>query len=322
MLRAVAVYTSLSLADADQLARAHGLGAARRVEGVAAGSVNSNFLLDADRRVFARIYEEQDADGVAYEWALLAHLEAAGLPVPVRVRGSEPGALRVDGKPTALFEIVGGEEVCQRMVDEARAAAVGGLLARAHRAGEGFERRRAGRFTRADVRARLEGIAALDREELREATTRLREVLDEVDASWDPSLPQGVVHGDLFRDNVRWSDSTVVGVLDWESASDGLYVYDLAVTILAWCFDDGLRWDLARAMTRAYAAARPLEPNEEGQLRTALLAASARFTVTRITDYHLREGATQVKKDWRRFAARLEAVAEHEAREVSARLLR
>ena len=321
MLRAVAVYTPLSLADADRLTRAHGLGAARRVEGVPAGSVNSNFLIEADRRVFARIYEEQDTDGVAYEWELLEHLEAAHLPVPVRLRGPAPGALRVSGKPTALFELMGGEEVCQRMVDAPRAAAVGSLLARAHRAGEGFARRREGRFTRADVRVRLEGIRALDREELRRATARLGEVLDEVDAGWDPTLPSGVVHGDLFRDNVRWSGPSVVGVLDWESASDGVLLYDLAVAILAWCFDDVLRWDLARAMTTAYSDARPLRTAERAQLRNVLLQAAARFTVTRITDYHLRDGAAQVKKDWRRFEARLEAVAEQETREVSARLL-
>lgn len=302
----MAVYTDLSLEDADRLTRAHGLGPARAVEGVLAGSVNSNFFVEADRRVFARIYEEQGEDGVDYEWALLAHLEAAGLPVPRRIRGARPGELRVAGKPTALFEVLGGEEVCQARVTEARAEAVGRLLARCHAAAEGFPRRREGRFTRADVRRRLEAdIAPLDRPELREAVTTLRETLDEVDRAWDPSLPGGVIHGDLFRDNLRWEGDAVVGVLDWESASDGLFVYDLAVTELAWCYGDRLEPGLLEAMGRGYASVRPLEPRERAFVRTARLAAAARFTVTRVTDYHLREGSQQVKKDWRRFYGRL-----------------
>ena len=133
-----------------------------------------------------------------------------------------------------------------------------------------------GRFTLGDVRRRLEAeIAPLERPELREAVTLLRATLDEVDAAWDPGLPGGVIHGDLFRDNLRWEGDAVVGVLDWESASDGLWVYDLAVTQLAWCYGDALSEPLLRAMERGYASVRPLEPAERRFLRIARLAAAA-----------------------------------------------
>jgi homoserine kinase type II len=299
----VAVYTELSPSDAERIARAHGLGPVRAIHGVLAGSVNSNFFIDADRRVFARIYEEQDDDGVAYERALLEHL--AALPVPRRVEGA---AVRVANKPVGVFEVIEGEELCQRLVDAERAAAVGAFLARAHLAGASFPVRRDGRFTRADVRRRYEHVRSLDRPELADGLIVLGRALDEVDGAWDASLPSGVIHGDLFRDNVRWQGGAISGVLDWESASDGLFAYDLAVAILAWCFDDTMRWDLVRAMQDGYERVRPMEARERGFMRVASIAAAARFTTTRITDYHLREGAQQVKKDWRRFLARLTAV--------------
>lgn len=299
----MAVYTELTRADAERIARAHGLGEVRAVHGVLAGSVNSNFFVDADRRVFVRIYEEQTDEGLEYERALLAHL--AALEVPRRVAGP---AMYVAGKPIGVFEVIDGEELCQRIVTEAHAHAVGAFLARAHLAGSSFPIRREGRFTRADVRKRYDAVRALDRPELRDGLIALGRALDEVDAAWDETLPRGVIHGDLFRDNVRWDGARIAGVLDWESASDGLYTYDLAVAILAWCWDDAMRDDLASAMKRGYASVRPLEAREERFLRTALLAAAARFTTTRITDYHLRDGAAQVKKDWRRFLARLTAV--------------
>ncbi|MBX3270038.1 MAG: homoserine kinase [Sandaracinaceae bacterium] len=302
----MAIYTELSLEEADRISRAHGLGAALGVEGVPAGSVNSNFFVDTEaRRVFVRIYEEQEADGVEHEWALLDHLRGAGLPVPARVAGAAPGELRVAGKPTAVFEVVGGHEVCQRMVGPARARAVGALLARAHLAAPGFHRRRAGRFTRADVRRRLDGVAALDRPELREAVGVLYTTLDELDGTWPAELPGGVVHGDLFRDNVRWEGDAIACVLDWESAADDAFVYDLAVTTLAWCFGDTLEAPLVEAMWAGYEAVRPLSDREARARPLALRAAAARFTVTRITDYHLRSGGAQVTKDWRRFYRRL-----------------
>jgi len=84
---------------------------------VAAGTVNSNYFLDTERgRVFVRLYEQQEVDGVAYEWALLDHLSARGVPVPPRVTGPVPGALRVGGKPVAVFAAVQGEDLCQKQV--------------------------------------------------------------------------------------------------------------------------------------------------------------------------------------------------------------
>ncbi len=314
----MAVYTELTSLDADRIARAHGLGAALRVEGVLAGSVNSNFFVETEaRRVFVRIYEEQEEEGVRYELRLLSHLSRASIPVPRCVPGP---ALSVNDKPVRVFEVLGGSEVCQRMVDAKRAHAVGEVLARAHAATSSFTERRAGRFTRSDVRKRISYVATLERPELTDALSTLDRTLDEVDAAWDDALPGGVIHGDLFRDNLRWDEGRIVGILDWESASNGLYGYDLAVTILAWCFDERMRWDLARALVDGYRSSRELLPVERSFLRTALLAAAARFTTTRITDYHLREGSAQVKKDWRRFFARLSAVAALDSHEIERRL--
>jgi homoserine kinase type II len=317
----MAIYTPLSLEDADRIARAHDLGRAHSVLGVLAGSVNSNFFVETDsRRVFVRIYEEQETRGLAYEWALLAHLARAGVPVPRRVEGPEPGVLRVAGKPVAIFECVGGSEICQRGVDEDRARAVGHLLARMHVAQEGFAERREGRFTLGDVAARLAKIRSLERPELARGLDVIERALDEVRRDLDLSLPRGVIHGDLFRDNVRWEERAIVGVLDWESASDGLLVYDLAVTILAWCYGDRLEWPLARAMCEGYVEQRSLCAEEKRSIRDALRAAAVRFATTRITDYHLREGAAQVKRDWRRFLSRLEETSERSADEIAALL--
>lgn len=319
----MAVYTPLSPLDAQRLADAHGLGEVHDVIPIPAGSVNTNHFLDtASGRRFARIYEEQETDGVAYEWALLDHLRAAALPVPERVEGPGPGAVRVAGKPTAVFELVHGRESCQQAVTPTRTRAMGRMLARCHGACADFGWRRAGRFGLPDVRHRLEAMSPDARTDLAEARSRLLDVLAEVEASWPAHLPTGVIHGDLFRDNVRWEDDTVVALIDWESASDGLYVFDLMVCVLAWCYGEELDWSLARSMVEGYATERPLGPDEAGALRTVGMAAAARFACTRITDFELRQTAAgdQVHKDYRRFMARLDVLASMKAGQLAERL--
>lgn len=286
------------------MARAHGL-SCTGLSPIAAGSVNSNFRLEGPTCAFLRIYEEQSHDGVAYEWALLDHLSSAGVPTPGRLGDVAPGEVRVAGKCTAVFEWASGEMTCQRAFGTARARALGVAVARAHRAGADFGWRRRGRFQRADIEARMRSIPRDD--ELAPVLDRLERTRVDVDSRWPRSLPSGVVHGDLFRDNLLWEGDTVSAIIDWESASDHFFAYDLAVTMLAWCMGDALDWELCRALVGGYRSER--EPTDGEWAAFGVLARSAalRFSVTRITDFHLRRG-DGVHKDYRRFVARLDAI--------------
>jgi homoserine kinase type II len=185
-----------------------------------------------------------------------------------------------------------------------------------HRAGLDFPIRRAGRFTLDHLRARLPKIAAAMDPVLANMAGEIARKLDEHLAMRAASLPSGVVHGDLFRDNVLFRTAegeghdTIVALLDFESASDGAFAYDLAVSILAWCYGDTLDVTLARSLVEGYASVRPLEPIERASLRTELAVAALRFTTTRITDYAMPRAGVgdRVIKDWRRFWSRLQAV--------------
>jgi homoserine kinase type II len=305
----MAVITALSLPDAARVVLAHGLGEALRVEPVPAGSVNSNYLVEAAQRtVFVRIYEEQDEVGVVREFALLAELARAGIPAPRVVPGPAPGALRVANKPVGVFEVIGGGELCQRMVTEAHAEAVGAALARCHLAVTPAPQSGDGRFTFAHLEQRLRAVEASGRAELRPDVARIRELLRDLDGT-RPVLPRGVIHGDLFRDNVRWEGAHILGILDWESASVGDFAYDLMVTLLAWCFGDDFDWSLARAMVRGYESVRPFTGAERGALAWCARAACARFATTRLTDYELRRGLVEMQyRDYRRFLRRLDAI--------------
>lgn len=317
----MAVYTSISAQEGEAVAQAHQLGAFLGVDPIAAGSVNTNYFLNtASGRYFLRVYEEQQKAGVAYEWSLLSHLRHHGVAVPQRVSGPSPGEVTVGGKPTAVFELIGGDETCQRGVTLARARALGRELGRCHVAAADFPQRQVSRFDLAWLGQQLAEIENKQRPELRETTVMLRSALEEAGSS--PAVINGVIHGDLFRDNVRWEGDTIVGLLDWESASDGVLAYDIMVTVLAWCFGDTFDWDLARGLMAGYESVRPINAEERLSFRGWAIAAAARFSITRILSYHLREDAigVRVMKDYRRFVQRLELLRGLTADEVASRL--
>ena len=197
---------------------------------------------------------------------------------------------------------------CQVSVTPADAFKVGAELARVHAAGEGCDVGE-GRFQHRDLLERVARIAQADAPDLAAQAPALSAHL----AEWTErrgDLPRGLIHGDLFRDNVLWDDhGAISALLDFESASRGVLAYDLMVTVLSWCFGDGFDAPLARAMVAGYESVRPLEAREKDGLLAEGCLAALRFTVTRITDYAMKGGVgPRVLKDWRRFAMRFDTL--------------
>jgi homoserine kinase type II len=326
--RRMAAYTRLARETAISIGRAFDLDVVA-VAPVPAGAVNSNYRLTLanGESVFARIYEEQDRAGAEWEARLLDHLGRRGVltprPMPrcdgrgftFSLEAAKPDAELVPSRgfgarPVAIFPWVAGQTLCQASVTEAVAHEVGGQLARVHLAAAGFCEPRAGRFRVEDIRARLGCIARAQDELLRALVPRIEQRLDLADSARDSGLPGGIIHGDLFRDNVLWENGRPVALLDFESASDGPWMYDLMVTVLAWCFADDLELQLVRALFSGYRQVREPTEREISSLATEGCIAALRFTVTRVTDFNLRSGiGERVTKDWRRFWARHERLS-------------
>jgi homoserine kinase type II len=306
----VAVLTPIDASDLRALFGAHGLPEPRSFTGIAGGSVNSNYAVEgAGGRLFLRLYEEQGDDGARRECAMLERLARKGVPTPAPLRRADGEHVSVvRGKPAVLFPWRDGHMRCQAGVTPADAARVGEALARVHVAAAG-EAAQPGRFGVEALGERLDRIAASGDPTFAPMVPGLRASLARVHAARDTSLPRGLTHGDLFRDNVLWADTgEVSALLDFESACEDAFVYDLMVTVLSWCFGDDLDARLASSMREGYERVRPLSQREREGLWAEASFAAMRFTITRITDYAMRTGATgpRVVKDWRRFAKRFE----------------
>jgi homoserine kinase type II len=304
----LARFTRLDDDDAAAIARALDLGVPRGLTPIAAGTINSNFALETDRgRWFVRVNEGKSPEDCAWEAALVVDLAAAGLPVPVPVAApKDQRFLDHRGLLVSVFPWQSGRHRAPGEVTEKDAAAIGDVLARMHVAASARPRStwRDGIYQYSDIVARFESFRGSTDPALAHAIAVLADEFAWLtsQASVRDAAGHGVIHQDLFRDNVLWNNGDVVAILDFEQASRGSFVYDLAVAINDWCWD---RPVIARAMIDAYNRVYRLTEEDWAALRVELRAAAARFTVTRITDVHLRQ-VDNPDKDFRAFLARVE----------------
>lgn len=309
------VFTQLGPAELAEIAARYELGTVERFASIAAGTINSNFALDTERgRWFVRVNEGKAEADVAWEARLVSALAAAGVvtPAPLCARDGRPYAPLpgAAGKWVSVFPWRDGRHLAPAEVTPALAGELGAALAQLHGAGlalpEGW--RRASIYDHEHLVARHAGFAR----DPDPALARAIAVLGEELAFARDAAPirqratTGIIHGDLFRDNVLWDDGRLVALLDFEQASGGSLAYDLAVCINDWCWLDGPRLDLVAALLGGYQRIRPLTAEDRAALPIELRAAAARFTITRITDVYLAR-LDNPEKDFRAFLARCDA---------------
>lgn len=314
----MALLTELPFEAAQKLLKAYDL-KLTKIEPLAAGSVNSNFFLEAEsdgteeKKFFARIYEEQGDSGAEFELKLNEALSAADLPVARPVHLSDGRLFHTfEGKPFAVYERLRGAVLSQERVSPRGARAVGRALAQVHTADLGGLEVGPSRFGFPEIEERLARVEAAGRTDLQAGVDEVRALSAELEKERTQNLPSGLIHGDLFRDNVLMGGPeaiVVAGLLDFESASTGPFVYDLMVTVLAWCYGNSLDPFLARAMVEGYASHRALEKSEFDAMASEGSIACVRFASTRLTDFSLRtpEGR-KPGRDYRRFIQRLQAL--------------
>jgi homoserine kinase type II len=309
----VATFTALSADDFAAIADAFVLGAVQRTSPIAAGTINSNFdITTAHGQFFVRVNEGKTEADVAWESTLVTLLARSGgvlTPPPLIARDGIP-YLTLRGKQISVFGWRPGRHLAAREVTPERAARCGAALAGLHLAGlelpSGWQR--GSIYDHDHLLVRYASFATNADPQLARAISVIGEELA-LAAQAAPiriAATRGIIHGDLFRDNVLWLDNEITAILDFEQASGGSLAYDIAVCINDWCWDGGPRREVAAALLAGYQRVRPLPPEDRAALPVEIRAAAARFTITRITDVYL-ASVPNPEKDFRAFLARCEA---------------
>ena len=284
----MAVYTRVDREQARAFLESYDLGELLVLEGICQGVENSNYLVVTARgRFILTIYEKRVArEDLPFFLGLMDHLAARGVPCPVPIHGRDGRALReLAGKPAALVSFLEGRSPARIHPEHCRA--LGAALARLHLAGRDFPMHRDNALGRASWRPLFESCRARADEVERGLEGELDRELRDLARCWPQGLPEGIIHADLFPDNVFFDDYRVSGLIDFYFACNDLFAYDLAICMNAWCFERSSEFNItkARALLRGYRSERPLTPAEIEALPVLARGAAVRFLLTRLYDW-------------------------------------
>jgi homoserine kinase type II len=305
----VAVYTDVAAEDLAAFLAGYDIGELLSYKGIAEGVENSNFLVHTSRGYFIlTLYEKRvAAKDLPFFLGLMEHLHARGLTCPQPVQNRKGEVLgHVAGRPAAVITFLDGMWI--RRPTPAHCAALGEALARLHLAGLDFAGSRANALSVEGWRPLYEHCRARANEVQRDLEPLLAAELAHLEAAWPGNLPQGVIHADLFPDNVFFLGNRLSGLIDFYFACTDALAYDVAVCLNAWCFESDHSYNVTkgRSLLQSYAQVRPLADAERDALPLLARGAALRFLLTRLVDwFDVPPGALVRPKDPLEYAGKL-----------------
>ena len=305
----MAVYTEVSFEDLEAFLADYALGAPQSFKGIAEGVENSNYYLQTERGSFIlTLYEKRvHAGDLPFFLGLLEHLAAHGISCPVPVRSSKGAqSALLNNRPAALLTFLNGLSL--RRPEAAHCAAAGAALAALHEAGKDFAPTRPNALGHEGWRELAAQCAPRAETVQTDLRALIETTLTEVTADWPHDLPSGVIHADLFPDNVLFMNGEVSGLIDFYFACNDAYAYDLAVMLNAWCFEPDGAYNVtkSKSLIAAYRRKRALSPAEIEALPVLARGAALRFLLTRLYDWLNHDPTALVRpKDPRDFSKRL-----------------
>jgi homoserine kinase type II len=309
----MAVYTALSRKTLANFAEEFSLGKLSKFLGIPAGSVNTHYLLNTSKgKFFLKIDEAKNFQEAQRELALLLFLREQGFPCPrpLTNRQNHP-LMEYEGKPVSIYPYLAGASFSEESLSLSQLEKIGHVLASLHLLGQTYKRNLENRF-------RSERVIQLYLDVKARLPTYFRHLIHVLDSEIEHQaqyaeerLPKGIIHGDLFADNILFRGGKVVAVLDFEAAAYGKFIYDLSTAVNALCYIDG-GYSIERfdALLRGYQDVRTLSLGEWDAFPNELRFSALRFTVTRIKDFflHPMDERHRVNKDFRDFFERLQVL--------------
>lgn len=297
----MAVYTDVSDEDLEAFIAEYSIGDVESCKGIAEGVENSNYLLQTTTGPFIlTLYEKRvNPDDLPFFLNLLDHLAGRGVKCPTPIHGQDGRALReLCGRPAAITSFLRG--MWPKRILPHHTAELGKAMADLHSAGADFPMSRANDLSVEGWRPLFDRCAdAADtvRPGLRDTIAK---ELDVLEARWPKDLPSGVIHADLFPDNVFFLGTQCSGLIDFYFACTDSFAYDIAICLNAWCFEPDGQFNItkARNLLLSYSRRRSVSREELEALPILCRGAAMRFLLTRLYDWvNTPEGAMVKRKD-------------------------
>ncbi|MEL0107397.1 MAG: homoserine kinase [Rhodospirillaceae bacterium] len=297
----MAVYTEVSDEDLMAFVSQYDIGSVRFCKGIAEGIENSNYLLTTDLGPFIlTLYEKRvKPEDLPYFLNLMEHLKAAGIPCPMPIKGRDGEALRsLCERPAAIVTFLDG--MWPRRIKPEHCDKFGSAMARLHAASDGFPMHRHNDLSMPAWRALFEQTADQADTVRKGLRSDLEQEINYLQSVWPSGLPAGVIHADLFPDNVFFHQGDVSGIIDFYFACDDYFAYEIAICLNAWCFEVDLSFNVTKAkrLLNGYRKVREFNDAELKSLPILARGSAMRFLLTRLYDWlHTPDNALVTRKD-------------------------
>ncbi len=284
----MAVYTEINDEELARFVAGYDIGELMSYKGIAEGVENTNYLVHASKGNFIlTLYERRvDPADLPFFLGLMEHLASRGIncPLPVRDRNGKMLNL-LSGRHAALVTFLEG--VWPRRPKVEHCSGLGRALAEMHVAGSGFSLQRPNALGPAGWRPLFQKFSANADDILPGLSKLISAELDHLGGAWPTNLPTGVIHADLFPDNVFFIGDKLSGLIDFYFACNDALAYDIAVCLNAWCFETDFSFNATKgqALIRGYQSVRPLSSEERLAMPTLARGAAMRFLLTRSYDW-------------------------------------
>ena len=306
----MAVYTELSKPFLKELSDDYGLGRVASATGIPEGSVNSNYVLEAAKGKFLlRVDEVKGENELKREIDLLSFLRKHAFPCPHPMQDRTGRFYRnFNNRCVSLFKYQEGKVLVPARMKPSQLETIGHALGDLHVIGKAYKKGIDNRFSF----ERIADLYLTVRNRLPNYFRKICRTLDDeveyLTRYLEGKLPKGVIHGDIFSDNLLFRGEKLTAMLDFDAACRGKFIFDIATAVNALCFVDGsYSLDRFRYLLSGYESVRTLSLAEWDAFPNELRFSSLRFTVTRLHDFFLTpvDGKHRVDKDFREFFERL-----------------
>lgn len=297
----MAVYTDITESELGAFLKEYPVGELLSYKGIAEGSENSNFLLHtAGGAYILTLYERRvERADLPFFLGLMEHLARKGVSCPLPVHRRDGAVIgELAGRPAALITFLEG--MWLRRPWPVHCREVGKALAALHLAGADFPLSRPNALDIGGWRKLWEGARPRAEEVEKGLIGEVDADFEQLARAWPSALPAGIIHADLFPDNVFFLGDKLSGLIDFYFACNDFLAYDLATCLNAWCFEKDHSFNLTKgtALLAGYQSVRQLSSPEVAALPVLARGSALRFMLTRLYDWlTIPDGALVQKRD-------------------------
>ena len=309
----MAVYTKLNQNKIDQILSNYNLGKLDSFKGIEEGIENTNYFLSVNKKKFIlTVYEKRvKSEDLPFFSDLMSALNKANFKCPAPISNNKNNTITdFNGKKLMIVSFLEGK--AKQNLSPANCKSIGIEIAKMHNLTKNLRLKRKNDLSINSWRKLFNTVKDKCTKIHRDLPKLIEQNLQDVEKNWPKNLPQGIIHADLFHDNIFFIKEKFSGVIDFYFSCEDFFAFEIAICFNALCFD-GFKNNLSFNVTKAknfidgYTSVRILTDEEKESIKVLSQGAALRFLLTRVFDsLNTVKGAIVKVKDPMEYLKRLE----------------